>query len=393
MRPRPAARPPPASSASSPSNVTASPVHAKRVRSARIGVRPASRGPACALAKSSEPARPPFAGVASTVPAIRVDGSVRFQAARSTSRAVTAIDTSGTTASGASAACAFARPSPAASSASSVSAVSVPVATKSTRASRSAASPVSLRRASSGNGACASERRLAGDRAGPRDERETGHTVRRGIAHIAELEAFDRSRVRADAPRERADCDALDRDVEWQLEARRRRDHAVGRLELDVECARAQSVHQDAAREQRPWAPRQRDVGGDDARLDAAPGDPPGADRILQRAARALDVERAAAPRDELAREPREAGLRREHAKERKRDDEEHSKRGRERADEPADAARSARRGRGRSGGRRARHQNVNPTERWMRTLCTSCPYARSTRKGPSGERTRSPMP
>ena len=37
--------------------------------------------------------------------------------------------------------------------------------------------------------------------------------------------------------------------------------------------------------------------------------------------------------------------------------------------------------------------QNERPTEKWSRKLCTSCPYATSSRNGPIGVRSRAPTP
>ena len=381
-----------ASSATMSSKVAASSVHAKCAESVRTGARPASSGPGSAFAKSTEPARPPSAGFASTVPAIRVDGSARFQAARSTSRASTASETSGTAASGVSAAWAVARPSPAAPSTSRATAVSVPVATKSTRASRSAASPASRRRASSGERGLRPERRGARERARQRDEREPVDPMRPRIGGVAKLEAFDRSGVGADAPRERADRDALDRDLDRQFEARRRSDGAAGGFELDVERPRAEPLDHDAAREERPRPPGQRDVGRDDAGLGPSPRDSRRAHRIVQRAARALDLQRAAAPRDELAREPREPCFTREHREERERRDHERREQRRERAHEPAHRGAAARRGRRGSG--RASSSEREPDREVQRAPCARPGRRRGRRgTGPSGERTRKPRP
>ena len=115
--------------------------------------------------------------------------------------------------------------------------------------------------------------------------------------------------IRADSPIELGDADALDPHFDRQREARRRRNVVGRRLRLERQALRAQSAHDDAAGKERERIPRERDVVRRRVRVAAAPLDAPDAHRVEQRTRGAVDLERAAAPRDELADDEIDAGL------------------------------------------------------------------------------------
>ena len=86
----------------------------------------------------------------------------------------------------------------------------------------------------------------------------------------------------------------------------------VGRVRFEREALRAQSAHDDAAGQERGRIPRERDIVRARVGVGSAPRDAPDAHGVEQRARGAVDLERAAAPRDELAQDEVEAGLPRE---------------------------------------------------------------------------------
>ena len=154
------------------------------------------------------------------------------------------------------------------------------------------------------------ERRIARDRAQRRDERDVGDPMSAGSSLVTELEAADRPAVRADAPIDLADAETLDPDVDRQCEARRRRDVARRRLRFEREEPRAQSAHDDAAGEERGRCPGECHVVRTGIRIVASPCDAPDANGVGERAGGAVDLECAAASRDELAHDGVDPGLR-----------------------------------------------------------------------------------
>ena len=203
----------------------------------------------------------------------------------------------------------------------------------------------------------------------------------RRAAGVAEREAADRAAARADAPVELPDAEVLDPDLDRQREARAAAERRPS--------PRSVSSVRRCAPSPRTTMPRDRSAIGFQVSatssalalgVGSAPRDAPDAHGVEQRAGGAVDLERAAAPRDELAHDEVEAGLPRE--KDVARADERgerarRSRRARARASgaQPAPASHPAM-ARVRSGMARCGHraQNVRPTEKWTRTLCTSWP-------------------
>ena len=194
-------------------------------------------------------------------------------------------------------------------------------------------------------------------------------------AGVAEFESLDGSASGRHAPREQSDRDAVDPHVDRQREAVGEADGAIGRLDLDRQRARAEAGEHDAARKKTRGKPRQRDVGSLDFRRHAAPGDAPRPDRVDESARGALDFERAAASRDELVDQYVDAGLGGGERDDRGDDGDDGEEREAQRVPDhpvPAPSARPRWRRSARIDVSSRHDQNVSPTERCTRTLCTS---------------------
>ena len=75
----------------------------------------------------------------------------------------------------------------------------------------------------------------------------------------------------------------------------------VGRVRFEREALRAEPAHDDAAGQERGRIPRERDIVRAHVGVGSVPCDAPDAHGVEQRARGIVDLERAAAPRDELA--------------------------------------------------------------------------------------------
>ena len=222
------------------------------------------------------------------------------------------------------------------------------------------------------------ERRITGERSDTRDHAKTAHPMIERSPAISKFEPLDRSVPGPDAPGERTHGEALDQHVDREREGVRHRYRAIGRLDLDRQHARTQAAENEAPCKEPERIPPQRDVGRFDLRRLAAPGDALRPDGTDERAGRAVDLERAAASCDELARQDIDPELCGEERGDNQRDgDDRHDQPDHGALQQPAAAPSSRhrrRRVRKRSVSVVGHDQNVSPTDRCTRNLCTSWP-------------------